>query len=558
MSYAERAERYARAVVTGKVSACRYVRLACQRHLDDLTASKKKAFPYRYDAAKTNRVCAYLELLPHIKGPWALRREKILLQDWQCFVYGVPFGWLKKSNGLRRFRRTYVEVPRKNAKSTGTAGLGLFMLTADGEHGAEVYSGAGSEKQAWEVFGPARLMAKNTPELQAAYGLEVNAKSLTVPAKACKFEPIIGKPGDGASPSFSITDEFHEHDSDEQFDTMVTGMGSREQAMAWVITTAGTDLAGPCYALRTEVVQMLEGVIPNDELFGMIYTIDEGVDWTSDAALRMANPNMGVSVFEDYLKSQQRDAINSARKQNTFKTKHLNIWGGARTAWMNMEAWNALADQTFDPEQFAKESCWTGLDLSSKIDLSAAVKVFVRPVDGVDHYYVFGRYYVPEERVAEPDKRHYQGWVLDGALIATDGAVIDHALIRDDLVADSEAFQLEEVGFDPYGATQLVSELQDEYGITTVEIPQQVKHLSDPMKWTEAMVLARRLHHDGNPVLTWAISNVTARVDANENIFPRKERPEAMIDPAVGLIMAMSRAMAGESNVFSESSVTLW
>jgi phage terminase large subunit-like protein len=306
------------------------------------------------------------------------------------------------------------------------------------------------------------------------------------------------------------------------------------------------------------VQKMLAGIFEDDELFGVIYTVDDGVDWTTEKALRMANPNYGISVDAEYLSSRQLEAVRSSRKQNTFKTKHLNIWCGARTAWMNMEAWEAARDTKLRLEDFAKESCWAGLDLSSKIDLSANAKIFVREIDGLDHYYAFGRYYVPEERVEQPDKRHYQGWVRGGHLIATEGAVIDHALIRDHIVEDSEIFQLEEVGFDPYGATQLVSELRDEYSIETVEIPQQVKHLSDPMKWVEAMVLAGRFHHDGNPVLTWAISNVTARVDANENVFPRKERPEAMIDPAVAVIMAMSRAMAGQSNVYSESSVTVW
>ena len=148
MTYADRALRYAEAVVAGDILACKFIRLACQRHIDDLRAAESGAFPYRFEPAKANRVCGFLELLPHVKGAWAQRRERLRLQDWQCFVYGVPFGWVKKSNGLRRFRRVYIEVPRKNAKSTGTAGLGLYMLTADGEHGAEVYSGAGSEKQA--------------------------------------------------------------------------------------------------------------------------------------------------------------------------------------------------------------------------------------------------------------------------------------------------------------------------------------------------------------------------------------------------------------------------
>lgn len=580
MTHAERAERYAKDVAAGRVLACRLVRLACQRHLDDLKASRKKSFPFEFDAERTNRICGYLELLPHVKGAWARRSERIRLEDWQCFALGVPFGWVRKSDGLRRFRRAYVEIPRKNSKSTSTAGLGLYMLTEDGEHGAEVYSGAGSEKQAWEVFGPARLMAKNTPELLDAYGLEVNAKSLTIPANGSKFEPIIGKPGDGASPSFSITDEYHEHATDEQYDTMVTGMGSREQPMAWVITTAGSDIAGPCYALRTEVEKMLEGTIPNDELFGLIYTIDEDVDWTSDTALRMANPNLGVSVYEDYLKSQQRDAINNPRKQSTFKTKHLNVWVHARDPWMNMEDWNRQGDDALTEDLFRGQRCFVGLDLSSKMDLASSVKVFrydrlttcsrckgegeISGDDGPEDcprchgsgranepdYYVFPRFYLPEDRANEPGQDRYEGWVQSGHLIATDGNVIDYARIEEDLRDDAGAFEVAELGFDPWGATQLAQNLAAD-GMTTVEVPQNVRHLSEPMKEIEALVAAGRLHHPAHPVLDWCISNVKAKEDANENIFPRKENRESKIDGAVALIIAMSRALVAADPVGS-------
>lgn len=573
MSYAARAERYARAVVAGDVLACRLVRLACARHLDDLKRSRKKDYPFRFDAAKTDRVCQYLELLPHVKGAWARRSERLKLEDWQCFAFGVPFGWVKKSNGLRRYRRAYTEIPRKNAKSTATAGLGLYMATADGEHGAEVYSGAGSEKQAWEVFGPARLMAKNTPDLLDAYGLEVNAKSLSVPANGSKFEPIIGKPGDGASPSFSITDEYHEHPTDEQLDTMVTGMGSREQPMAWVITTAGFDIASPCYALREEVVKALEGTVPNDELWGLVYTIDEGDDWTSEEALRKANPNLGVSVYEEYLKSQQKDAINNPRKAATFKTKHLNVWVQARDPWMNMEAWKAQGDDALTEDLFRGQRCFVGLDLSSKLDLSGVVRVFrydredtcsrckgAGEIDGAEgreecprcegsgrasepEFYVFPRAYLPEERAEAPECQHYQGWVRTGHLIATDGNAIDYARIEEDLRADAATFEVAELAFDPWGATQLAQNLAAD-GMTTVEVPQTTKYLSDPMKEIEALVLAGRLHHPAHPVMDWCMSNVKAREDANENVFPRKESREAKIDLAVALINAMARALA--------------
>lgn len=556
MTHAARAERYAKAVVSGKVPACKYVRLACQRHLDDRARAGDPSFAYRFDDDRMNRVCRFLELLPHVKGNWALRGESIKLEDWQCFVYGTPFGWVRKSDGLRRFRRVYVEVPRKNAKSTATAGLGVYMVAADGEYGAEVYSGAGSEKQALEVFGPARLMAKNTPALCAELGVAVGAKNLNVLATASKFEPIIGKPGDGASPSFSITDEYHEHATSEQYDTMVTGMGAREQPMAWVITTAGSDTAGPCYALRSETIDVLEGSIENDQLFGIVYTIDAGDDWTSEEALRKANPNMGVSVFEDYLRTQQRDAINDPRKQSTFKTKHLNVWVTAASPFFNLELWNRLGDAP-PIEEFKGDSCWGGLDLASKLDITANVKVFEREVGGVAHYYAYGRFYLPEERAQQPELRHYAAWAAGGHMILTPGNITDYDAVEADIVADSEAFSLIQLGFDPYNASQIITHLINA-GVPCVEVPQTVKHISEPMKWVEALVVAGRIHHEGNPAFAWMMSNVTAQVDRNDNVYPRKERPEKKIDGAVALIIAMGQALEGESNVFSESSVTLW
>lgn len=553
IDYAARAERYAKAVKAKRVLACKYVRLACARHLADLKSSKLKAYPYRFDPARANRVCRFLEGLPHIKGSWALRKERIKLEDWQCFVYGVPFGWLRKSDGLRRFRRVYVEVPRKNAKSTGTAGLGLYMLAADGEHGAEVYSGAGSEKQAWEVFGPARLMAKGTPELCEAFGIDVNAKNLSILHTASKFEPIIGKPGDGASPSFSITDEYHEHATDEQYDTMITGMGAREQPMAWVITTAGSDTAGPCYALRKEVVDMLEGAVENDALFGVVYTVDEGVDWTSEKALRMANPNMGVSVFEDYLRAQQKDAINEPRKQSTFKTKHLNVWVTAASPFFNLEFWNKNADAP-PVAEFAGAGCWIGLDLASKEDVAAVVRVFRREIGGEMHYYAFGRFYVPEETIHSPERRHYEAWFAKGHIIATPGNITDYDYIEADVLKDAETHSVQGLGFDPYNATQVATHLGAQ-GIPCVEIPQTVRHLSDPMKWIQALNMGHRIHHDGNPAFAWMMSNVTAQLDRNDNVFPRKERRENKIDGAVALIIAMGRALEvqeiGEPRVYS-------
>ncbi len=545
MTYAERANQYAEDVRDGKVPACLLVKLACARHLADIVASVGDDYLYRFDHAAANKVCGFVELMPHIKGKWAARHEKIRLENWQCFMIAVPFGWLRKADGFRRFRRVYVEVPRKNAKSTVTAALGNYMFAFDDEHGAEVYSGAGSEKQAWEVFGPARLMAMGTPAFMKKFGVDANAKNLSITATASKFEAIIGKPGDGGSPSFSITDEYHEHATAEQYDTMVTGMGAREQPMAWVITTAGSDTAGPCYALRAELVDVLEGKVTNDEMFGLVYGIDDGDDWSDPSIVQKANPNLGVSVFGDYLLSQQRDAVNEPRKQSTFKTKHLNVWVTAASPFFNSEQWSRLGDESLSREDFAGEACYKGLDLASKLDLSASVDVFERTVGDVQHYYVFAKCYCPEERTRAPENRHYAGWATEGHLITTPGNVTDYDYIERSLIEDAEVFRIVSLGFDPWHGTQLATHLTAE-GIECVEVPQTAKNLSDPMKWIQALIVDGRIHHDGNPVMAWGIGNVTAQVDRNDNVFPRKEKAANKIDPAVALIIAMSRAVDSE------------
>lgn len=538
MSFASRATGYAQDVVENRIPACRYVRLACQRHLDDL---EDESSPYYFDAGTVEKVCGFLELLPHVKGKWARDSDTLGLEDWQCFLVGVPMGWLRKSDGKRRYRRAYCEIPRKNAKSTISAGLGLFALGADDEPGAEVYCGAGSEVQAWEVFRPAKQMAERTPLLREGFGLTVNAKTLVVEKTTSRFAPVIGKPGDGSSPSFAIVDEYHEHQTEDQYDTFLTGMGAREQPMLWTITTAGADTSGPCYALRAELIEVLEGKVENPELFGIIYTVDEADDWTSPDSLAKANPNLGVSVSRDFLEAQQRDAINNPRKQSAFKTKHLNQWVGAASPFFNGEKWERLADRTLSADQFKGEPCYIALDLAAKLDMTARIALFRVEKDGADHFYCFPRFYCPEDVALDPSKRAYAGWVHEGHLIATPGNVTDFGLVEDEAAAFIEDHNVMHAAFDSWNSIQMSLSLSDRTGVECVEVPMTAKALSDPMKWVQALIEDGRLHHDGNPIMSWMIGNVTAQVDRNDNVFPRKERPANKIDGAVALIMAMER-----------------
>lgn len=546
----KRANKYARDVVAGKIDACRLVRLACERHINDLAAAKTAVFPYKFDNEKADRAARFIQLLPHTKGEWAFKRQALTLEPWQLFLTCTPFGWVEKKTGLRRFREVYIEIPRKNGKSAISAGVGVYMFAADQEFGAEVYSGATSEKQAWEVFRPARLMVKRTPHLSARFGIEVNAKNMNIPADGARFEPLIGNPGDGSSPSCAVVDEYHEHDSDDLYTTMLTGMGARLQPLIWTITTAGANIAGPCYDKRREVVEMLEGSTPNPQLFGVIYTIDEGDDWTDPAILTKANPNINVSVYKSYLEAQQQRAINSPRFANTFKTKHLNVWTSAKTAFFNLVNWQNCADDSLTLEQFEGQNCYIGLDLARKLDMNSAARVFVRVIDGQRHYYsVCPRFWVPEDTANDTDNRRlserYQKWINGGQLYATEGAEVDYREILAEVVESNQQTPVLQCAIDPHGATALSHQLDDE-GLTPIIVTQNYTNLSDPMKELEAAIVSGRFHHDGNPLLTWCIGNVVAKyLPGNDDVMrPIKEHADSKIDGAIALIMAIGRAMS--------------
>jgi phage terminase large subunit-like protein len=558
LSYADIATRYARAVVAGEIIACKWHRLACERHLKDLERIGTPGFSYVWNPELTDttgrtfrpaeRICAFAELMPHIKGDWAARGQLIEIEDWQIFILAVGFGWVHAETGKRRFRVIDLIVPRKNAKSTLAAVIGNYMLAVDGEFGAEVYSGATSQDQAMEVFRPALLMARSTPRFLQRYGVSANASNLAVVEKNAKFEPVIGKPGDGASPSCAIVDEYHEHKTPELYETMQTGMGARSQPLMLVITTAGADISGPCFLHQKELEKILEGTIENDQRFGIIFTIDEGDDWTSEDVLRKANPNYGISVDAEFLKLQQRDAQADPRKQNVFKTKHLNVWVAAASPWLNLYNLQRCGDPTLCVEDFRGEDCVAGLDLASKQDIATRVYIFRREIDAEEHYYAISRNYVPQAAVDKSENAHYQGWVNSGHLIATQGNMIDLSQIEEEIFTDAETIVIREVAKDPWGGQQLGANLAAQ-GFEVVDIPQQVRYLSEPMKMIQALVDAGRFHHDGNPCYVWQLSNVEVMPDRNENIFPRKLRAGNKIDAAVATIVAMNRALVdGESD----------
>lgn len=555
--FAAIATQYAHDVVDGKIVACKWHRLACKRHLEDLKKAENDAYAYVFNPTlidingksflPAQRICAFAEKMPHIKGDWAAQRQLITLEAWEVFVLAVGFGWVVKATGKRRFRQIDLFIPRKNAKSTIAAVIGLYMLTADGEYGAEVYSGATSKDQAMEVFTPARQMAISTPSFRSYYGVVPNKFNLAVIDTNSRFEPVIGRPGDGASPSFWGVDEYHEHTTNDLYETGATGMGARSQPILLVTTTAGVNIGGPCYQHQVQLQKILEGLEDNDRRFGIIFTIDADDDWTTEDALRKANPNFDVSVSGEFLLAALQEALADPRKQAIFKTKHLNVWVASASPAFNLERLQSCGDPTLRLEDFAGESCYIGNDLASKVDIASTVFEFVKEINGKKHYYVFTKNYLPEAAVEKPENAHYRGWVIQGHLTQTPGNMISLSQIEQETIEVAETVKIEEIAMDAWGAREMAPNLQ-ELGYTVIDVPMNVKYLSEPMKDIAALIDDGRFHHDGNPAFIWMMSNVEVKPDHNENWFPRKQSVEKKIDAAIALIVSHGRAMLGETH----------
>lgn len=544
--YVAIAKEYMSGVLDGSVPACSFVKQAVQRQLNDLRRWGPEGGDYYFDEKEASRPCWFIENLTHTKGELAGRA--IHLEPWQCFLLTTLFGWKAKA-GNRRFRSAYVEVGRGNGKSTLLSGIGLFCLCADHEPGAEVYSFATTREQAKIVFGDAQTMARGNRALQEAYGLEVTAHALYVPATNSTFQAksAEGSTLDGLNTHLAIIDELHAHKKRDVFDVVETSLGKRRNSLMVSITTAGVDRTGICYEQRTLVTKILSGSLQDESYFGIIYTLDPGDDWKSDEALAKANPNWGVSVRPEVIRALQAKAIATPSAENNFKTKHLDVWCNADVGWMDMKAWDACADESLDESDFDGEPCWLGLDLASTSDMTAKVKIFQRKIDGSSHYYLFGDYWLPRTAIERGVNSQYQGWEYLGYLHVCEGPVTDFAEIRDSILEDCGRYSVQSVAYDPFQAVQLSKELSDD-GVPMVLCKQTVANLSDPMKQFQALVLGHRLHFNGDPVLTWMVSNVVCHVDVKENIYPRKDAPENKIDGVVAGIMALSRALLNDEH----------
>jgi phage terminase large subunit-like protein len=544
---------YAEGVASGRIPASRLVALACRRHIGDL-ARAKAGGPFVFEPIRAQRVCRFLEALPHIKGEKARARERIRLEPWQCFLICSIFGWIERATGLRRFRSVYLEVPRKNAKSTLMAGAALYLLGWDGEPGAEVYSAATSAKQARMVFDVARDMVRREPRL-AARGLLAREHEIRWPATSSSFTPLASQTNtlDGLNPHCAVVDELHEHRTRDVLDALSSGQGARSQPLILMITTAGSDIHGICYEQHEYIEKILEGVFEDDRFFGVIYGIDKGDDPGLEATWAKANPNYGVSVNPEHLRGEWAKAKRSRPKLGDFKRKHLNIWTSVGEGAIDLDGWRA-GRRLITRQAFAGAGGITGLDLAIRHDMCAVVTA----IEGADkEIVVFGDYAVTRAVAEEPGNEVLLGWGDAGLIDVHPGAEIDLDRVAKVAQDHVRLFGSAELAYDPMFAAQMIQQMEAKLanmGCVAVEMRQTPMNMTAPFERLMARALGGKIIHDGDPVLAWMASNTVAE-KRGEFWKPGRTREFNKIDGISALVTAMARMAAPDED---EAPISPW
>lgn len=532
---------YAQGVVAGTVPACKWVRLACERHLRDLETAHERGLWWDQEAA--DAAIAFFALLRHSKGRW--NDEPFELSPWQAFIVGSIFGW-KRWDGLRRFRIVFVEVPRKNGKTTLAAGIALFLFVCDGEAGAEIYSAATKKDQARLVFNDAKAFVAKSEDLN-----EVVTRwkaQLEIPELRSKFEPLGADADslDGLNPFVVVCDEIHAWKSRDMWDVLLTGMGSREQPLALVITTAG-DFSESIYnELHTDAEQVLEGVVADDEVFGFIATIDAEDEWTDPAAWAKANPGLGVSLREEELASVIKRAGRQPASVNKVKRNRLNVRTAALDAWIRLDLWDKCGTP-WDAAELLGKPCYGGLDLANTSDLAAFVLSFPWGVSrGEPVYRLKCWFWCPgdseEGHAAEKLRRKLFPWVQAGHVEFTDGTSIDLGRIEQVVKEAAQVYDLRAVCYDPWNAGATAQALEAA-GIRVERFTQNSNTYNEPSRAFERAIGDGRLLHGGNPVLRWMASNCVAKTNGAGYLMPDRKRSRDKIDGIPASIMAVAGEM---------------
>ena len=532
------AEQYAQQVLDGEVLVCEFVTLAVKRYYNDLENALDKG--WYFDRKAAIRAIGFIEKLKHTKGKWAGQRFK--LESWQQFILWNIFGWMK-ADGTRRFRYVYVEIARKNGKTALSAGIGLYMLFADGEARPEVYSAATVKDQARICFSDAVEIVKKT---DLKNYLSPYRNSIVYELKGGTMKPLSSDYGthDGLNPSCGIIDEFRAHKDSGMFDVIKSAFGARRQPLMFIITTAGFNKNGACYAYRSNVIKILQGINEDDSLFGIIYTLDSKEEWDNPKMWIKSNPNLGVSVFPEYLADQVNDAKNRPEAVRNVMIKNVNLWVDAEKTWILDDMWQKCIGTT-DIESLRGCQCWGGLDLSNVSDITAFVLLFHEN----EKFQLLPFFWIPEDKMLEKIRKeniNYDKWSSLGFVKVTAGNVLDYDFVKADILQIVEVYDLQSTAYDRWNASQTIIDLQNE-GMECSPFGQGYGSMGAPTKEFEKMVLTEKIEHFGNPVLRWMMASTVVKTDPAGNIKPDKEKSSQKIDGIVASIMALGEWMTAQA-----------
>ena len=483
------------------------------------------------------KVCDWFpRYLTHTKGEWAGQRFKLL--PWQKDLLKKLF--TPKDDGYRQYNFVYCEIPKKNGKSELAAGIALRLLFADSEPGAEIYSAASDRDQASIVFNVAAQMVRN--DLRLARKCKIIDSTKRIVHNNGSVYKVLSSEAfskHGYNVHGVIFDELHTQPNRDLWDVLTKGAGdARRQPVFFAITTAGFDRNSICWEVHDYACKVRDGIIDDPHFLPIIYSADEGDDWTNEEVWEKCNPSLHQIIGIEKIRIACKRAQDSPAEENTFRRLRLNQWVKQESRYIPIVAWDACGE-LFDSEMLRGRECYAGLDLASSVDIAAFVLTF-RVEDLI---YCLPYFWVPTDNIekrSRTDKVPYDQWVAQGLIKATSGNVINYADIRHDINELSKIYAIKEVAFDRWGAVEMSQNLTDD-GFTMADFGQGYKSMSPPTKELLKVVLGGKLRHGGNPVLRWMCDNVVVTTDAAENVKPDKAKATERIDGITALIMAFDR-----------------
>lgn len=537
---------YIEAVSNGKANVSKYEFLAVQRYLKDLQSEE-----FYFNEKRAVHALNFFSFLRLWKGSFS--GKPFELAPFQMFIIWNLFGFFNHDNS-RRFRTAYIEIPRKNGKTGLAAGIALYMLFADPETGAEIYSAATKKDQAKLSFNEAVNIIKKSPELKKR--CKIYSSSVAIESKNSFFQPLSSDVNtlDGLNTHFAILDEVHAHPTAGVVDLINTSTGFRDSPLIFEITTAGRNLESICYEHREYSINILEGAegFQDNSWFSMIFSIDKNDSWKDRENWRKANPNFNKTIKDSYLENQFKRALSMKSYENTFKRLHLNIWTEEGEVWIDRNTFDGLKVANLE-ESLEGLECYGGLDLAKINDFNAFTLIFNK--EGV--FYQLAYIFTPEETVKNNIDNKlipYPFWVQNGDIIEMPGNVRDDDFLINFILDLSERFQIKSIAYDRFDATNIIAKINE--FIECNSFGQGFVSMNTPVKEYEKIVISNRLFHCGNACFSWMMNNVVISTDASENKKIDKRKSGKKVDGPVSAVMALGEYLrnnneAGGTSIYN-------